>query len=254
MNFLWYILIVIISDKVKQVLKKAGIHTRAVSSARFFKTGPGDYGEGDLFIGVTVPEMRKVAKGFENTLTFSDIKILIHSKIHEERFVAIITLVSWMKQAIKSGDTKTQKKIFTFYMGHVSGVNNWDLVDVSAHIIVGPYISDVMTHVQRLAFINKCIASSNLWINRIIIVASFYQIKKGNEKMTFYIAERLLHHKHDLIHKATGWMLREVGKNCGVDVLESFLKKHIRTMPRTTLRYAIERFPESVRKMYLSLK
>ncbi len=238
---------------IKQ-LKKHATKERAQGCERFFKTGPGQYGEGDIFIGVTVPEMRKVAKEFETTLSFTDIEILIHSKIHEERFVAIVTLVSWMKQAIKRADTKKQKKIFTFYMGHVSGVNNWDLVDVSASNIVGPYISDCMTHEQRLAFVNKCIASKNMWINRIIVVASFYQIKKGNEKMTFYITERLLSHKHDLMHKALGWMLREVGKNCGVDVLESFLKKHIRTIPRTTLRYAIERFPEPARKMYLSLK
>lgn len=239
---------------ISQTLKKLGSKERAFGCMRFFKTGTGQYGEGDVFIGVTVPEMRKVAKEFETTLTFVDIEILIHSKIHEERFVAIIILVSWMKQAIKNADTKTQKKIFTFYMKHVSGVNNWDLVDVSASSIVGPYISDFMTHVERLSFIDKCIKSSNMWVNRIIVVASFYQIKKGNEKMTFYVAERLLSHKHDLMHKALGWMLREVGKNCGVDVLESFLKKHIRAIPRTTLRYAIERFPQPARKMYLSLK
>ncbi len=239
---------------IQKTLKKLGTKERALGCARFFKTGPGEYGEGDVFIGVTVPEMRKVAKEFEPTLTFSDIETLIHSKIHEERFVAIVTLVSWVRKAIKANDTKLQKKIFTFYMKHVSGINNWDLVDVSASDIVGPYVSEQMTHEERLAFINKCIASNNLWINRIIIVASFYQIRKGNEKMTFYIAERLLQHKHDLIHKAIGWMLREVGKNCGVDVLELFLKKYLRHMPRTTLRYAIERFPEPVRKMYLSLK
>lgn len=239
---------------ISQTLKKLGTKEQALGCGRFFKTGQGQYGEGDVFIGVTVPEMRKVAKEFELTLTFSDIEILIHSKIHEERFVAIVTLVLWVRRAIKMGDTKLQKKIFTFYMKHVSGINNWDLVDVSAPDIVGPYVSEQMTHEERLAFINKCIASNNLWVNRIIIVASFYQIRKGNEKMTFYIAEHLLQHKHDLMHKAVGWMLREVGKHCGSDVLESFLKKHIRQMPRTTLRYAIEHFSPLVRKMYLSMK
>jgi 3-methyladenine DNA glycosylase AlkD len=243
---------------IQKKLKKLGTKERAEASKWFFKTGPGEYGEGDVFIGITVPVMRTVAKEFEQTLTFSDIETLIHSKIHEERFVAIIVLVQWYKNTTKEKDEfkrkKIQKKIFTFYMKHVSGVNNWDLVDASAYEIVGPYISDCMTHEQRLAFINTCIASKNMWVNRIIIVASFYQIKKGNEKMTFYIAERLLGHPHDLIHKAIGWMLREVGKNCGVDVLELFLKAHIRTIPRTTLRYAIERFPQHIRRMYLNKK
>ncbi len=201
--------------------------------------------------------MRRVAKEFEKILTFPDIEKLMHSKVHEERYVGIIVLVSWYVQAEKQKNEKirlkTHKKIFDFYMKHVSGVNNWDLVDTSAPYIVGPYISE-MGHIERLAFINKCIASKNLWVNRIIIVASYYQIKKGNEKLTFYIAENFLSHKHDLIHKAVGWMLREVGKNCGTDILESFIKTHINQMPRTTLRYAIERFPEPIRKMYLSIK
>lgn len=243
--------------EIQKELKKHATKERAEVSQWFFKTGPGQYGEGDVFIGLTVPMLRKIAKDFENTLTFSDIEKLIHSKIHEERYVGIITLVNWYTQAEKEKDEKVksakQKKIFDFYMKNVAGVNNWDLVDTSAAPIVGHYIS-TMTHEKRLAFITRCIKSKNLWINRIIVVASHCQIKQGNEKMTFYIAERFLSHKHDLMHKAVGWMLREVGKNCGVDVLELFLKTHIREMPRTTLRYAIERFPEPVRKMYLALK
>jgi 3-methyladenine DNA glycosylase AlkD len=237
-------------------LKKHATKERANLCARFFKTGPGQYGEGDVFIGLTVPMTRKLAKEYESTLTFVDIEKLIHSKIHEERYVGIIVLVQWFKHAEKEKNEKVrlkaQKRIFDFYIKNVAGVNNWDLVDTSASYIVGPFISE-MTHEKRLVFINRCIASKNLWINRIIIVASYYQIKQGNEKMTFYVAERFLSHKHDLMHKAVGWMLREVGKNCGVDVLESFLQTHIRQIPRTTLRYAIERFPDSVRKMYLSL-
>jgi 3-methyladenine DNA glycosylase AlkD len=237
-------------------LKKHATKERAKLCARFFKTGPGQYGEGDVFIGLTVPMMRSIGKVFEKTLTFVDIEKLMHSKIHEERYIGIITLVQWYKQSEKEKDDKVrlqkQKKIFDFYIKNVAGVNNWDLVDTSAPYIVGPYISQ-MTHEKCLVFINKCIKSSNLWINRIIIVASYYQIKKGNEKMTFYVTERFLSHKHDLMHKAVGWMLREVGKNCGVDVLESYLQSHVRQIPRTTLRYAIERFPDSVRKMYLSL-
>jgi 3-methyladenine DNA glycosylase AlkD len=237
-------------------LKKHTTKERAKLCARFFKTGPGQYGEGDVFIGLTVPMMRSIGKVFEKTLTFSDIEKLMHSKIHEERYIGISVLVQWYEQARKEKKdtvrTQKQKKIFDFYIKNVAGVNNWDLVDTSASYIVGPFISE-MTHEKRLAFINKCIKSSNLWVNRIIIVASYDQIKKGNEKMTFYVAERFLSHKHDLMHKAVGWMLREVGKNCGVDVLESFLKKHIFQMPRTTLRYAIERFPEQSRKLYLSL-
>lgn len=243
---------------ISQSLKKIAKPERAKISAQFFKTSRGEYGEGDVFIGVTVPEMRQVAKIYGHTVTFTDIEKLLHSKIHEERFVAIVILVTWYKNTAKEKDEvlrkKAQKKIFTFYMKHVSGVNNWDLVDVSAEYIVGAYVSECMTHEERLTFINKCIKSKNLWVNRIIIVASFYQIKKKNEKMTFYIAERLLSHPHDLIHKAVGWMLREVGKRCGRDILESFLKKHAHHIPRTALRYSLEHFPEHTRKMYLNIK
>lgn len=132
------------------------------------------------------------------------------------------------------------------------GINNWDLIDVSSEHIVGPYVSEHMTHEARLAFINKSIASKDLWVNRMIVLASFYQIKKGNEKMTFYIAERLLGHKHDLMHKAVGWMLREVGKRVDRKVLIGFLDTHAKTMPRTALRYAIEHLSETQRKQYLN--
>lgn len=237
---------------LKKEIKKLSSKERAQISQYFFKTGKGEYGEGDVFVGLSVPVMRKLVSTYEKSVSFSDIYTLLYSKIHEERFIAVVTLVVWMNQAVKREDIKLQKKIFIFYTKNSKQVNNWDLVDVSASDIVGRYISLHMNHQERLSFINKSIQSQNLWINRIIVVSSFYQIKKKNEKMTFYITERFLDHEHDLIHKACGWMLREVGKNCGHAVLELFLKKHLHTMPRTMLRYSIERFPESVRKMYLN--
>lgn len=133
------------------------------------------------------------------------------------------------------------KEIANFYMDHVHGINNWDLVDVSSEHIIGPYIEHILTGKERETFINDCIISDNLWVNRIIILASFYYIKKRDPKLTLYLAEKFLSHKHDLIHKATGWMLREVGKRCSLDELRNFLNQHASKMPRTMLRYAIEK-------------
>ncbi len=237
------------SKKVKEIykeLQRVASHERAIGSSRFFKTGKGDYGEGDLFLGVTVPEQRKIAKKYVD-IESTDIKALLASPYHEMRFIGVLSLVTQYKD--------NPDKIFKLYVQHVGakkGINNWDLIDVSSEHIVGPYVSEHMTHEARLAFINKSIASKDLWVNRMIVLASFYQIKKGNEKMIFYIAERLLGHKHDLMHKAVGWMLREVGKRVDRKVLIGFLDTHAKTMPRTALRYAIEHLSETQRKQYLN--
>lgn len=202
-----------------------------------------------MFIGVTVPQVRAVVKEVSTNISFTEVQKLLKDPIHEVRLCALLILVKIFQKA----KTKEGKKhVFDFYIKNTKYINNWDLVDTSAHIIVGEYISEYMNHDERVAFIQKYITSKSLWENRIIVLATFYQIKKGNEKMLFYVAERLLSHTHDLMHKAIGWMLREVGKNSGEKTLRSFLDEHIQKMPRTTLRYAIERFPETTRKKYLS--
>ena len=239
------------SPQIKSTLLSLATPTRAKTNAWFFKTGKGQYGEGDVFIGVTVLQVRGVVKEVSLDIPLTEVQKLLKDPIHEVRLCALLILVKVFEKSQTKND---KKRIFDFYTKHTKYINNWDLVDTSAHIIVGQYISVYMEHEERISFIDKYIASRSLWENRIIVVATFYQIKKGNEKMIFYVAERLLSHNHDLMHKAIGWMLREVGKNTGEKVLRSFLDKHIQKIPRTTLRYAIERFPESTRKKYLRMK
>lgn len=239
------------ASEIKKTLLDFATPARAKVNAWFFKTGKGEYGEGDIFIGVTVPEVRSVVKDVSLEIPLNEVEKLLQDKVHEVRLCALLILVKLFRGAKNKGE---KKGVFNFYVKHTRYINNWDLVDTSAHIIVGEYISDYMEHEERLAFINKYIASKSLWENRIIVLTTFYQIKKGNEKMLFYVAPRLLHHSHDLMHKAIGWMLREVGKKSGEKTLRQFLDMHIRGMPRTTLRYAIERFPEVTRKKYLVRK
>ncbi len=239
------------ASQIKKSLLAFATPTRAKINTWFFKTGKGEYGEGDSFVGVTVPEVRSIVKSVLLEIPLTEVEKLLQDKVHEVRLCALLILVKIFQGAKNKVD---KKRVFTFYTKHTKYINNWDLVDTSAHIIVGEYISDYMKHEERFAFINKYIASKSLWENRIIVLAALYQIKKGNEKMIFYIAPRLLNHSHDLMHKAIGWMLREAGKKSGEKTLRQFLDMYIRVMPRTTLRYAIERFPEVTRKKYLSKK
>lgn len=239
------------ASQIKSSLLSFATSARAKTNALFFKTGKGQYGEGDFFVGVSVPQVRGVVKEVSLDIPLTEVQKLLKDRIHEVRLCALLILVKLFQKVQTKND---KKRIFDFYTKHTKFINNWDLVDTSAHIIVGQYISLYMEHEERISFIDKYIASRSLWENRIIVVATFYQIKKGNEKMIFYVAERLLSHTHDLMHKAIGWMLREVGKNTGEKVLRSFLDKHIQKIPRTTLRYAIERFPETIRKKYLAMK
>lgn len=239
------------SSQIKHSLLSLATPARAKTNAWFFKTGKGQYGEGDIFVGVTVPQVRSVVKEVSLDISLTEVQKLLKDPIHEVRLCALLILVKLFQ---KAQTKENKKKIFDFYIKHTKYINNWDLVDTSAHIIVGEYVSLCMEYEERIAFIDRYITSKSLWENRIIVVATFYQIKKGNEKMIFYVAERLINHPHDLMHKAIGWMLREVGKNSGENVLKTFLDKHIRQMPRTTLRYAIERFSEPTRKKYLAMK
>jgi 3-methyladenine DNA glycosylase AlkD len=209
--------------------------------ARFFKTGPGQYGEGDRFIGVTVPVIRTVAKEFKG-LPLPEIECLLHSDIHEERLLALVILVGQFEK----GDDATKKQIYALYLANTRHINNWDLVDLSAPQIVGVYLEGRSRRpLDRLAKL------ASLWERRISILATHWFIRHGDFADTLKIAEKLLGDKEDLIHKAVGWMLREVGKR-DVAVLEEFLAEPCQVMPRTMLRYAIERFPEEKRRKYMN--
>lgn len=228
--------------RLKKDLRSYAEPEKAAFLPRFFKTGKGEYAEGDIFIGVTVPHVRMVAQSYR-TLSLSDAKKLIASPVHEERLCALII---WDFQFDK-GDSNTRTAIYETYNECIDRINNWDLVDQTASRIVGAYLADKPR--DRLYELAR---SSNLWKRRISIIATLYFIVKLHEyKDTFALSEILLHDKHDLIHKAVGWMLREVGKHINEDIEQSFLKRHYKTMPRTMFRYAIERFPENIRLAYL---
>lgn len=227
---------------LKKELQNLGTAEKAKSSAWFFKTGPGEYGEGDIFIGLTVPEQRRVAARY-SWLSLQDLESLLHSREHEFRLTALLILV----QQYKKGDEKTKKKIHTLYLKNTQWVNNWDLVDGSAEYLVGDFVRTT----KNTTLLKKLALSRSLWERRISIVATFAYLKAGDPTKTFAIAETLLTDTHDLIHKATGWLLREAGKRCGEDCEKNFLQKHYKKMPRTMLRYAIERFSPALRARYL---
>ncbi|MEK6848559.1 MAG: DNA alkylation repair protein [Nanoarchaeota archaeon] len=227
----------------KELINKANPE-RAKPLQRFFKTGKGEYAEGDIFLGISVPESRKLALKCNN-LPFQDIKILLSSKIHEERLIALLILINNYAKADKNLNTKTKREIFEFYLKNTKHINNWDLVDLSAHKIVGNYLAD-----KDKSILYNLASSDNLWERRIAILSTFNFIRDKQFNEVLKIAKMLLNDKHDLMHKAVGWMLREVGKR-DKEVLDEFLKKHCKKMPRTMLRYSIERFPEEGRKEYL---
>lgn len=215
---------------------------KAKTNAWFFKTGPGEYGEGDQFVGLTVPQQRMLAKKYA-TVSFEEITELLSSLIHEERLIALFILVARFQKA----DKAEKKQIYDFYMSHTEYINNWDLVDSSADKIVGAWsiINNDWSILKTLA------QSKSLWERRIAMIGTYQYIKNGVYEPTLIIAEKLLLDNHDLIQKSVGWMLREMGKKCGQEVEESFLQRHYTKMGRTALRYAIEKFPEDLRKQYL---
>lgn len=218
---------------------------KAKASAWFFKTGKGQYGEGDQFIGVTVPEQRKVARQFKD-LPLAEIEKLVASPIHEHRLTALIILVGQYQTRKKMDD---ERLIVDFYLTHLDGVNNWDLVDTSASYILGDWILD---HPKDRKILDVLAASGDLWKERVAMIATAPLIKAGDYQTTLQLAKQFLTHTHDLMHKATGWMLREVGKQ-DQPILEAFLDAHAVVMPRTMLRYAIEKFPKKSRIHYLHL-
>lgn len=225
---------------IKKEIKKRVNPGQAAILQRFFKTGKGEYGEGDVFYGIKVPEQRKIAKQFKD-LSFTDLKSLLNSKIHEERLIAAFILV----EQYKKGDDKKKKAVFDFYLKNKKGINNWDLVDLSAPQIIGEHLLD-----KEKDLLYKFAHSKNLWEKRISVLSTFTFIRNHFFEDTLNISEILLNDKHDLIQKAVGWMLREIGKR-NLITEEEFLQKHYKKMPRTMLRYAIEKFPEEKRKAYL---
>jgi len=228
---------------LKEELWNLGNPDKAAILQRFFKTGKGQYGEGDIFLGVNVPMTRSLAKKYKE-LDFLDIKNLLDSKVHEERLLALLILI----QKFEKASTEQRHEIFDFYLKSTKRINNWDLVDLSAPKIVGEYLFE-----KPRKILYKLSRSKNLWERRISIVSTYRFIKSGQVEDTLKIAKILLSDKHDLIHKAIGWMLREVGKKSMAD-LEKFLKNNYKVLPRTVLRYSIERFPEEKRRAYLSGK
>jgi 3-methyladenine DNA glycosylase AlkD len=226
---------------VRRAIRALGGPERAAHSLRFFKTGPGEYGEGDKFLGATVPELRRLVRAFRE-LSHEDTLTLLRSAWHEERLLALMLMV----EAHRRGDEAARAKILRAYLANTRWINNWDLVDASARDIVGAHLA-----ARGTGTIDRLARSRSLWERRIAMVATHHEIVRDNHAPAIRVAERLLADEHDLIHKAVGWMLREVGKR-DVATLRRFLDANIASMPRTALRYAIERFPDAERKRYLA--
>ena len=234
-------------NDLKKDLEKAADPEKAKLLQRFFKTGKGEYGEGDVFLGIVVPKQREVAKKYQD-IELSEMSHLLSSEIHEFRLVALLILTYKLKN--KHITIQEKEKIFHFYLKNAQkgNINNWDLVDLSAPNIVGTHLLD-----KDRKILYKLAKSNNLWEKRISVLATFMFIKYKDYKDSLKIAELLLEDKHDLMDKAVGWMLREIGKRDTKEE-EKFLKKHYKKMPRTMLRYAIEKFPENKRQAYLNGK
>lgn len=225
---------------VISTLKSLAVEDNAVQLQRYFKTGKGQYGEGDSFLGVRVPVVRKQLRKFK-ALTLDDVKALLHSEYHEARHFALLLLV----EKFKKGDDSLREEIVTLYLDSTTRINNWDLVDCSAHKILGPWLEK-----RDRSILVKLAHSKLLWERRIAIMTTCYFITQDEYEDTLHIAAMLLNDPEDLIHKATGWMLREVG-NRNKEVEEAFLAKHYHNMPRVMLRYAIEKFPKEERQAFL---
>ncbi len=229
---------------IRRELRAKAKQGKAAILARFFKTGKGEYAEGDRFLGVTVPETRAVAKRYQD-LSLAEVLELLSSPIHEERACALFIMVGQYGR----GSTKTRAAIYRAYLAHTRYINNWDLVDLSAYHIVGPHLEG-----REQGVLGRLAVSRSLWERRIAMVATFHTIRQGDPAPALHIAERLVYDDHDLIQKAVGWMLREVGKRCSLDAECAFLDRYAATMPRTALRYAIERMSPAEKRRYMMMK
>jgi len=229
-------------DQLKKELQKLANSEKAKDLSRFFKTGKGQYGEGDIFLGVSVPDQRKTARKYPN-LSLDEIQELLSSKVHEHRLTSLFILINKYQKS----DDKNKKKMFDFYLKNTKNINNWDLVDSSSSYIVGDYL---LNKAEKRTILYKLAESKNLWERRIAVMSTFAFIKNNEFEDALKIAEILLNDEYDLIHKAVGWMLREIGsRNQGEE--ENFLKKHYKKMPRTMLRYAVEKFQKNKKEFYM---
>lgn len=230
------------AKEIVGVLEKLGNQEKAAHLSQFFKTGRGEYGEGDLFLGVTVPEQRVVAKQYEQA-DWETLEALVASPWHEVRLTGLLIVVRRFERSAK--DEEEQKRCVSFYLEHTKQINNWDLVDLTCYKLLGVWLED-----KDRELLYRLADSEVLWEQRIAMVTCMHFVRKGDFKDCLAIADKLLEHPHDLIQKAVGWLLREVGKK-DKKVLVDFLAERHKRMPRTMLRYAIERFPEAERKAYL---
>jgi 3-methyladenine DNA glycosylase AlkD len=222
-------------------LKKVADAKKAIVLSRYFKTGKGEYGEGDIFLGITVPKQRMVANKYYQQVGLADIVALLESSVHEHRFTALEMLVIKYEKAV---DEKTKKEIFNFYIKNRGGINNWDLVDTSAPYIVGDYLA-----YRPRNLLYRLAKSKKIWDRRIAVVSNYLFIKNGDFTDICALSEMLMNDPHPLIHKVCGWMLREVGKKNELVLLE-FLNKHYQSMPRVMLSYAIEKLPKKLKMLY----
>lgn len=231
-----------LTEQIIEALMGKAIPEKASFLPRFFKTGPGEYGEGDQFMGVTVPDQRQIAKLFFKEISLEDLSQLIKNPFHEVRLTGLLALVYRYE---KTKSETEQRKLVDYYLAHLDFVNNWDLVDSSCYQILGHFYWK-----KDKSLFYELADSDHLWRQRVAMISSFFWIKKGEYADALALAEKLKNHPHDLMHKAVGWMLREIG-NRNFEVELEFLKKHYQTLPRTALRYAIEKFPEDLRQDYL---
>ncbi len=230
-------------NKITDEIQAIATPERAKASEWYFKTGKGQYGEGDIFIGISNPDLRAICKNHKH-LAFSELQELLDSPIHEYRLAALIILVEQMKKA--KGEIR--QEIYDFYLDNTHNINNWDLVDCSARDIVGAYLFD-----KNRSILYDMARTTHLWTQRIAIISTLYFIKNKQFYDTLKISEILLSHKHDLIHKAVGWMLREAWKQGGEKQVEDFLEQKIGQIPRTALRYSIEKMTDERKKYFMNL-
>ena len=241
-----------VAEELENSMTAMGDEAEARHLMRFFKCGPGQYGEGDRFLGIRVPATRKLVKEVRDSVSVEDAATLVKSQWHEVRLAGFLLLIEHYKRAVKKRDEVTAERIVSLYLDLIPFGNNWDLVDLVAPKILGDWLvsrpgdREILDHLAE--------RTDSLWHQRVAIVATWALICDGQYDDTLRLAEHYLDHTHDLIHKATGWMLREVGKRGGRDRLTDFLDRHATAMPRTALRYSIEHFPEPVRRHYLSLR